>query len=54
MQGLEQHYPAGIPQLDPEEDMLIEDPAALAAAKTLQSLQARLQNSPLQQVRQQA
>lgn len=54
MQGLERHYPAGIPQLDPEEDMLIEDPAALAAAKKLQGLLAQLHKLPLQQVRQQA
>ena len=34
--------------------MLIDDPAALAAAKKLQSLQARLRKAPLKQVRQQA
>lgn len=50
-QGLERQYPQGIPQLDPAEDMGLEEPRALAAAAKLRGLQARLRGNAVHQVR---
>ncbi len=50
LQGLEQQYPNGIPELDPAEDFQVEEPEALAAAAKLGSLQARLRRNPVYQV----
>ena len=50
LQGLEEQYPNGIPELDPEEDFQVEDPEALAAAEKLGSLRARLRRNAVYQV----
>lgn len=50
LQGLEEQYPNGIPELDPEEDFRVEEPEALAAAEKLGSLRARLRRNAVYQV----
>ena len=45
MQELESKYPDGLPLLDPVEDIGIQDPSLIAAARKVAALEQRLANN---------